>query len=204
MRERLAEVWKGLKREKGAMIGLGLIVCVVLMALAAPLAPYSPTKRDVATGTAGPSADHWLGTDKNSFDVFSRMLYGARTSLLTGVAAIGLALLIGVPLGAISGYWRSWPDAVLMRLVDVMLAFRMPFRTRVRSAARAPHAECPRFTRNFYNYSRYHTVKSNKISASGPSCACGDAPRCGHRTLVEGSIAKIGPPKPDLVNSFVT
>jgi len=123
MKERLREIWRSLRRERGALIGLTLIVLVTLMAIAAPLAPYTPTGRDKATGMAGPSAEHWLGTDSKTYDVFSRMLYGARTSLLTGVAAIVLALLVGIPLGAVSGYFRGWPDALIMRFVDVMLAF---------------------------------------------------------------------------------
>ena len=66
---------------------------------------------------------HWLGTDSSSYDVFSRLLYGARTSLLTGLAAVGLALLVGVPMGALAGYAGGWVDSLLMRTVDVMLAF---------------------------------------------------------------------------------
>ncbi len=123
MKERLQDIWRSLRRERGAMLGLGLLVLVLLMALCAPLAPYGPKERDTEVGTAGPSAEHWLGTDASSYDVFSRLLYGARTSLLTGVAAILLALLIGVPMGAISGYAGGWVDGLLMRTVDVMLAF---------------------------------------------------------------------------------
>ena len=123
MRERLRDVWRSLKREKGAMVGLVLLALVVVMALAAPLAPYGPKERDGVVGTAPPSSAHWLGTDGSSYDVFSRLLYGARTSLITGIAAIALALAIGVPLGAISGYAGGWIDGLLMRFVDVMLAF---------------------------------------------------------------------------------
>ncbi len=123
MKERWKDMWRSLKREKGAMLGLCLLVLVLVMALVAPLAPYGPKERDTAIGTAGPSGDHWLGTDASSYDVFSRLLYGARTSLLTGVAAIALALLVGVPMGAISGYAGGWTDGLIMRSVDVMLAF---------------------------------------------------------------------------------
>ncbi len=105
------------------MLGLGLLVIVLLMAFCAPLAPYGPKERDTSVGTAGPSSAHLLGTDASSYDVFSRLLYGARTSLLTGLAAIMLALLIGVPMGALSGYAGGWVDGLLMRTVDVMLAF---------------------------------------------------------------------------------
>jgi peptide/nickel transport system permease protein len=93
------------------------------MAVAAPLAPYTAKDRDREAGMSPPSSKHLLGTDSSSYDVFSRLLYGARTSLMTGVAAVLLALLIGVPMGAISGYAGGFTDGVLMRTVDVMLAF---------------------------------------------------------------------------------
>jgi peptide/nickel transport system permease protein len=70
-----------------------------------------------------PSARHWLGTDRTTYDVFSRLLYGARLSLLTGMAAVALSLFIGVPLGAISGYAGGKVDNLFMRAVDLMLAF---------------------------------------------------------------------------------
>jgi len=122
-RSRRALVWRSLRRERGALLGLGVLGVVLAMALAAPLAPYGPKERDVEVGLAGPSGAHWLGTDGASYDVFSRLLHGARTTLLTGAAAVLLALLVGVPLGAASGYAGGRTDALLMRVVDVMLAF---------------------------------------------------------------------------------
>ena len=115
------DVWRKIRRDRGAMIGLVLILLVVAMAAFAPLAQHGPTDR--AGIREAPSGAHWLGTDQSGYDVFSRLLYGARVSLLTGVAAVVLALLIGVPLGAISGYAGGWLDNVLMRITDVMLAF---------------------------------------------------------------------------------
>jgi len=103
------------------MIGLGMVLLVVLMALAAPLVPYGPTDRGAIR--SAPSAAHWLGTDQSGYDVLSRLFYGARISLLTGIAAVFLALFVGVPLGAVSGYAGGWLDNVLMRVTDVMLAF---------------------------------------------------------------------------------
>jgi peptide/nickel transport system permease protein len=115
------KVLRAVLRDRGACIGLVLVALVVVMALAAGLAPYGPKDRDAIA--AGPSADHWLGTDGSGYDVWSRLLYGARVSLLTGIAAVALALLVGVPLGALSGYAGGRVDAVLMRIVDVLLAF---------------------------------------------------------------------------------
>jgi peptide/nickel transport system permease protein len=117
-------VWRSLRRDRGALIGLVFIGLVVLMAVFAPLAPYGPKERDRdALEALAPSMKHLLGTDGSGYDVFSRLLYGARISLLTGLAAITLALLVGIPLGAISGYAGGWVDWALMRAVDVMLAF---------------------------------------------------------------------------------
>jgi len=116
--------WRSLRRDRGALVGLVLVAIVVLMAVFAPLAPYGPKERDRdALEALSPSAKHWLGTDGSGYDVFSRLLYGARVSLLTGLAAIGLALLVGIPMGAVSGYAGGWVDWALMRSVDVMLAF---------------------------------------------------------------------------------
>jgi peptide/nickel transport system permease protein len=116
--------WRSLRRDRGALVGLVLVGVVVLMAVFAPLAPYGPKERDRdALEALAPSMKHLLGTDGSGYDVFSRLLYGARVSLLTGLAAIGLALLVGIPLGAVSGYAGGWVDWALMRTVDVMLAF---------------------------------------------------------------------------------
>lgn len=114
-------ILRTLGRDRGAIIGLVLVGIVVAMALLAPLAPYGPSERGAIREP--PSSTHWLGTDQSGYDVFSRLLYGARLSLLTGIAAVLLSLLVGVPLGAISGYAGGWVDGTLMRFVDVMLAF---------------------------------------------------------------------------------
>ncbi|MFV1959658.1 MAG: ABC transporter permease, partial [Planctomycetota bacterium] len=102
-------------------LGLVLVGLVLLMVAAAPLAPYGPTDRGPIAKP--PSAAHWLGTDQSGYDVFSRLLYGAHLSLFTGVAAVLLALFVGVPLGAVSGYAGGWVDGLIMRATDVMLAF---------------------------------------------------------------------------------
>ncbi len=113
--------WRSLRRDRGALIGLTMVAFIVFMAAAASFVPYGPTDRGPIA--AAPSAAHWLGTDQSGYDVLSRLLHGARISLLTGVAAVLLALFVGVPLGALSGYAGGWVDNVLMRLTDVMLAF---------------------------------------------------------------------------------
>jgi len=130
MNGRLHDIWRSLRRDRGAVIGMVLLVLVMSMALLAPLAPFEPNVStdsldsvDIPDHPLPPSDEYFLGTDAMGFDVFSRLLYGARASLLTGLAAIALALLIGVPFGAISGYAGGRVDGLCMRLVDVMLAF---------------------------------------------------------------------------------
>ena len=106
-----------------AFWGFAIIASVLVMALLAPvLAPYDPDAIDVKSILIPPSSIHWMGTDGLGRDVFSRMLFGARISLLVGFVAVGIATLIGVVLGAISGYYRGWIDVVIMRMVDVMLS----------------------------------------------------------------------------------
>ena len=106
-----------------ALSGFIIISCILLLALLAPLiAPYEPDAIDVKAILLSPSSSHWMGTDALGRDVFTRMLYGARISLLVGLVAVGIATAIGIVLGAIAGYYRGWVDMVIMRAVDVMLS----------------------------------------------------------------------------------
>jgi peptide/nickel transport system permease protein len=103
--------------------GFAIIATILLLALLAPLiAPFDPDAIDVKSILLSPSSSHWMGTDGLGRDVFSRMLYGARISLLVGFVAVGISTLIGVALGAIAGFYRGWVDIFIMRLVDVMLS----------------------------------------------------------------------------------
>ena len=106
-----------------ALSGFIIISCILLLALFAPLiAPYEPDAINVQAILLSPSSNHWMGTDALGRDVFTRMLYGARISLLVGLVAVGIATVIGIVLGAIAGYYRGWVDVVIMRTVDVMLS----------------------------------------------------------------------------------
>ncbi|PKO54520.1 MAG: peptide ABC transporter permease [Betaproteobacteria bacterium HGW-Betaproteobacteria-2] len=103
--------------------GFLIIAVIMMLALAAPLiAPFDPEAIDVKSILLPPSSTHWMGTDGLGRDVFSRMLFGARVSLMVGIVAVGIATLIGIVLGSISGYYRGWVDVFIMRLVDVMLS----------------------------------------------------------------------------------
>jgi peptide/nickel transport system permease protein len=116
-------LWQQFRRNRLALTG-GLIVLVMLaVALLAPaLAPHDPSAIDVTAVLLAPSFDHLLGTDALGRDVFSRILYGTRISLLVGFVAVGISILIGVVVGALAGYYPGWVDTLLMRLVDIMLS----------------------------------------------------------------------------------
>ncbi len=119
-----------LARSKLAVAALVVLGLVVLAAVSAPLiAPYDPNAQDLLVRlrppawTARGNASHLLGTDQLGRDVFSRLVYGARISLLVGVAAALLAGVIGAVVGLVAGYLGGWPDRILMRLADIQLAF---------------------------------------------------------------------------------
>lgn len=109
---------------KTSWIGLGLFVFVCALALAAPLiAPHDPLDQNILKRLQGPSAQFWMGTDAYGRDVFSRILYGARISLLIGLVSITIALLAGTTIGLIAGYFGGRADIIIMQIMDVLLAF---------------------------------------------------------------------------------
>lgn len=113
-----------LRRDPIGMFGATLVVTLVLLALFAPLiARYAPTQMSPPDRLTGPSWRFWLGTDESGRDLMSRALYGARTSLRVSLTVVGLAALIGVPIGLVSGYYRGILDGFSMRLMDVLFAF---------------------------------------------------------------------------------
>ncbi len=116
--------WTRLRRNRMAMTGLILVLGLFAVALLAPwLAPYDPTQIDLQQILLPPSPAHLLGTDTLGRDVLSRIIFGARISLMVGFVAVGIATLIGLLVGALAGYYGGMVDAVLMRLVDLMLCF---------------------------------------------------------------------------------
>jgi peptide/nickel transport system permease protein len=122
-----SDAWRRLRRNKGAIAGLVLVAIFVFVALAAPLiAPYGPREQNLSLLRGGccpgPSADHLFGVDSLGRDLFSRVVYGARYSLLIGVVSVAVGLSIGLVLGAISGFFGGFVDSVIMRLMDIMLA----------------------------------------------------------------------------------
>jgi len=114
---------KRLARRRGAMVGLGVVVFFIAVALLAPvLAPYDPIATSWSAVRKAPSATHWLGTDEIGRDVLSRVIFGSRASLLAGVVSVSIALAFGVPIGLAAGYLGGWIDALISRMTDAMLA----------------------------------------------------------------------------------
>ncbi|MBP2428169.1 peptide/nickel transport system permease protein [Bradyrhizobium elkanii] len=115
--------WRRLIRRKGAVLGLTVIALFILLAGFAPLiVPYDPVATSWSLVRKAPSAQHWFGTDELGRDVFARVVFGARASLLAGVISVGIALAIGVPLGLVAGYRGGFIDALISRITDAMLA----------------------------------------------------------------------------------
>lgn len=120
----LSGTFRRLRRNRAAMGGLILLVLLVTMAIAAPaLAPYDPIKVAPSESIKSPRAPHWLGTDQFGRDILSRILFGARVSLRTGLISVGIAASIGVVVGLFAGFYGGWVDIAISRVVDMMLAF---------------------------------------------------------------------------------
>jgi peptide/nickel transport system permease protein len=124
----MANLWKPFRRDIAAVISLGIIAAVVVLALGAPLfAPYDPTEQ-FADGLSDigaplpPDGKFWLGTDLLGRDLFSRLLFGGRNSLLIGLLANGAALFIGTVVGVVAGYIQGRAGNAIMRLTDLMMA----------------------------------------------------------------------------------
>ncbi|HOE80052.1 MAG TPA: ABC transporter permease [Smithellaceae bacterium] len=111
-------------KNKLALAGSAIVAALFIVSVFAPwISPYDPGAIDLKHVLAPPSAEHWFGTDQLGRDVLSRMIWGARISLKVGFVATGLAILIGMLLGAIAGYYGGWIDTLIMRFVDIMLCF---------------------------------------------------------------------------------
>lgn len=115
--------WRRFKRNGIALFGAVIVLSVFLIALFAPiLAPYDPNQIDIERILDPPSRSHPFGTDPLGRDVLSRVIWGARISLLVGFVAVGIAVVIGILVGAVAGFYTDWRDSFLMRLVDIVLS----------------------------------------------------------------------------------
>ncbi|PTX64698.1 peptide/nickel transport system permease protein [Melghirimyces profundicolus] len=121
---RVKTVWRKLLQNRWAAVGIVIITLQVIMAVFAPLlTSYDPTAQDLSVKERPPGSEgHWLGTDEFGRDLWSRILYGARISLIVGISSVLLGLIGGVLMGLLAGYYR-WLDGPFMRLMDLMFAF---------------------------------------------------------------------------------
>jgi ABC-type dipeptide/oligopeptide/nickel transport system permease subunit len=120
----LARWWRRFARNRGAVFGLAVFVGVVLLAVLAPvISPYDPLAQGVGPALQPPSLAHWAGTDSFGRDILSRIVYGARVALAVGLVSVALALVVGVALGLVAGYYGGVTDVVIMRVMDGLFAF---------------------------------------------------------------------------------
>ncbi len=124
---RAQQIWLGCKRfaaNRSALAGLVFLLLLVIVAWLAPLiAPYNPFQQSLPARLMPPSAAHWFGTDELGRDILSRIIYGTRITLYIAVLTAGIVAPVGLIVGTIAGYFGGWIDLVLMRIVDVFLAF---------------------------------------------------------------------------------
>jgi peptide/nickel transport system permease protein len=116
--------WNTFARNRSALVGLVLVVLIVLVALLAPvIAPHDPLTQSTINRLKGPSGDYWLGRDTYGRDVFSRILYGTRVALQVGILSVLLGGVFGTAIGVVAAYFGGKLEALLMRLVDILLSF---------------------------------------------------------------------------------
>ena len=120
----LSRFGQRLLHDPRACVGGFIVLALVLVAILAPLlAPYPFDEVDLLGAWAPPSPEHWMGADKLGRDILSRLLFGARTSLIVSLSVVAITLVVGVTLGMLAGYFEGWIDTGIMRLVDIILAF---------------------------------------------------------------------------------
>ncbi|WP_404356159.1 ABC transporter permease subunit [Cytobacillus firmus] len=119
-----ADLAKALIKNKMSLVGGSIVLIYIILAVLAPLiSPYDPYEIDLVNKLQSPSADHIMGTDDKGRDIFSRILYGSQLSLAVGFVSVFIGALFGIVLGIISGYYGGWVDTIIMRFIDVLLAF---------------------------------------------------------------------------------
>lgn len=125
MTEMLAALRNLLRRltaRRGPALSLAFLTLIALTALFAGLLPLDPLAQSIADSLKPPSAESWFGTDELGRDILARVVYGARTSLVTAFGAVLIAALVGIPVGLVAGFYGDWRDSLLMRCIDVLLA----------------------------------------------------------------------------------
>jgi peptide/nickel transport system permease protein len=117
-------MWSAFIRNRTALVGGLLALLIVLIAIFAPwISPFDPLEQDPYFRLMASSSKHWLGTDDFGRDVFSRIIWGSRVSLLIGISSVLLGMLVGITMGMVAGYFRGKVESVLMRIVDILMCF---------------------------------------------------------------------------------
>jgi peptide/nickel transport system permease protein len=142
-----AGVWKRFRKHPGAIFGFIMLVVLILLACLAPLSPYDPETSEISVRNQPPSWRHPMGTDALGRDLFTRILYGGRVSLTVGLLVVAISIVIGVPIGALAGYYGGRLDAVLMRVTDTFLSLPS-FLVLILLSAILREVEAPLFERN--------------------------------------------------------
>ena len=162
---------------------LGIVICLgwILAAVFAPvIAPYDPITQDLTLRLNAPSASHWFGTDNFGRDIFSRVIYGGRYSLLAGCLSVTIAGVIGTFYGALAGYVGGWLDNVMMRFSEMILSFPSLILAMIINAVMGSNLFNTMFALVIVSWPTYArlmrsvvlSVKENEV------CQCGRSPRC--------------------------
>ncbi len=118
------EAWRTFKKNKSAMVGLGIVIFFIILAIIGPyIAPQGTDDQNLSIRLQAPSSEFWFGTDDLGRDVLSRILHGAQLSLTVGLTAVLMSAVVGCFLGIIAGYYGRWIDTIISRIFDIMLAF---------------------------------------------------------------------------------
>ena len=115
-------IWKRFRKHPGAIVGVVVLLILILAVIFVPLSPYDPEVSSMSERLQPPSLVHPMGTDALGRDLMTRVLYGGRVSLTVGLLVVVISLSIGVPTGALAGYYGGWLDSVLMRITDTFLS----------------------------------------------------------------------------------
>ncbi len=140
-------VWKRFRKHPGAIFGFIVISILIVLTLLAPLSPYDPEASDITARYESPSLSHPMGTDALGRDLFTRALFGGRISLTVGLFVVIISVLIGVPVGALAGYYGGKLDSILMRVTDAFLSLPS-FLVLILLSAILREVEIPLFERN--------------------------------------------------------
>jgi len=118
------EAWQAFRKNRLALVGLGIVIFFIIIAIIAPIiAPFGFKEQQLTERLTAPSGKHWFGTDDFGRDIFSRIVYGARISLWVGLFSVLASAVAGTLLGIVAGYYGRWADSIISRMFDIMLAF---------------------------------------------------------------------------------